>query len=145
MKTFKEFQRSKEWSSDLKKSLNLYDMPEKTSGYIYADQFYIQSGADHQKAYCLILGRCEYESNSLVALEKILWSDFAQCELSVPTTKPTNFDIDESLEVIWEALFDFEDTLNLDDPESPPDRAERMDDIKTAMAWITEALERGQS
>ena len=45
-------------------------------------------------------------------------------------SKPTNFDIPESLEVVWDALFHCDaDT-----------KCENWNDVTTAMAWITEAL-----
>jgi len=48
-------------------------------------------------------------------------------------SKPANFDVKQSLEVIWEALHAFrEDCISEGD--------QQWDDICTAMAWITEAL-----
>ena len=59
--------------------------------------------------------------------------------------KPTNFSIEESLQVVWEALWVFQEDLNLDDPNLPKElreeREEQWDDICTAMAWITEATQ----
>lgn len=52
-------------------------------------------------------------------------------------SKPSNFDIPESLECVWNALHTVER-----DNEYHPNYVtdERWDDICTAMAWITEAL-----
>ncbi len=53
-------------------------------------------------------------------------------------SKPTNFSIPESLEVVWAALHGYrEDCI----PESDPMWDEEWDDITLAMAWIKEALE----
>jgi hypothetical protein len=50
---------------------------------------------------------------------------------------PTNFDIPQSLETVWEALHAYrEDSI----PESDPMYDVQWSDITTAMAWITEAL-----
>lgn len=54
------------------------------------------------------------------------------------TTKPTNFDLDESLEVVWEALHAYREDLI---PEGDENYDEQWNDICTAMAWITEALD----
>ena len=46
---------------------------------------------------------------------------------------PTNFDVIESLEFIWDKLHGYrEDCI----PESNPDYDEEWDDICTAMSWI---------
>ena len=50
-------------------------------------------------------------------------------------SKPTNFSIPESLEVVWEALHDYQDFADYD-----KEFEEKWDDITLAMAWITEAL-----
>lgn len=53
------------------------------------------------------------------------------------TSKPTCFDIPESLETVWDALSDFRAGQL---PEGDSDNDSRWDDICTAMVWITEAL-----
>ena len=56
----------------------------------------------------------------------------------------TNGDVVQSLECIWDVVFSWEASLNLDDPDLPQDlreiREANVDDVKTSMAWITEAL-----
>lgn len=51
---------------------------------------------------------------------------------------PTSFDVNQSLDVIWKALHAYrEDCI----PEGTPAYDQDWEDICTAMAWITEALE----
>ena len=45
-----------------------------------------------------------------------------------------------ALSKIWDALHDWEEGLFLDDPNSPPERADQVDEVKAAMAVIHEAL-----
>jgi len=46
--------------------------------------------------------------------------------------KPTNFSIKESLEVVWEAIHEWN--------EQATDKEYSEDDVKTGMAWIMEEL-----
>jgi len=46
--------------------------------------------------------------------------------------KPTNFSIKESLEVVWEAIHEWN--------EQASDKEYSEDDVKTGMAWIMEEL-----
>ena len=48
-----------------------------------------------------------------------------------------NFDVEASLEFIWDALHDYQEFFNPDEFEQD------WDNICTAMAWITEAIEEG--
>jgi hypothetical protein len=52
-------------------------------------------------------------------------------------SKPTNFNIGESLDVVWKALHGYQEAC-LD--HATDDASEEWDDICTAMAWITDAL-----
>ena len=52
-------------------------------------------------------------------------------------SKPTNFSIPESLEVVWDALHEYQE-MCLDDGNRMHE--DKWDNICTAMAWITEAL-----
>jgi len=46
-----------------------------------------------------------------------------------------------SLEVIWDALHEWQDFMYYADKEKEQETEERWDDICTAMAWIKEDLE----
>ena len=45
-----------------------------------------------------------------------------------------------ALATVWDALHEWEDGLFLEDPNSPPERADQVDEVKAAMAHIHEAL-----
>jgi hypothetical protein len=49
---------------------------------------------------------------------------------------PTNFDIPESLEVIWEVIHEWRDMQNHEEDE----RQQDVDNVHTAMHWIMEEL-----
>lgn len=53
-------------------------------------------------------------------------------------SKPTNFSIPESLEVIWEAINEWE--LDIQSLETKEEREDDIDNVKTSMAWIEDAL-----
>lgn len=53
-------------------------------------------------------------------------------------SKPTNFSVRESLDVVWEALHGYHDVYIMDSDQ--PEREEEWNDICLAMAWIQEAL-----
>ena len=53
--------------------------------------------------------------------------------------KPRNFSVEESLEVVWDALHDLSADLVTEEQQAIFDK--RWDNICLAMAWITEALE----
>ena len=80
--TLEQFKRTRTWSSNIYQKLAV-DVAEGTnpSGYIYADSFYINAGTDSQKAYYLVIGNREFESDDLSRLETILWHNFAREEL----------------------------------------------------------------
>jgi len=50
----------------------------------------------------------------------------------IMNNKPTNFSIKESLEVVWEAIHEWN--------EQASDKEYSEDDVKTGMAWIMEEL-----
>ena len=50
---------------------------------------------------------------------------------------PTNFDIGESLEVIWEVIHEWKEDLQNHEKD---DRQEDVDNVQTAMWWIMEEL-----
>jgi hypothetical protein len=52
-----------------------------------------------------------------------------------------NFAIDKSIETVWEALEEFRDEWI---PEGTELNDRRWDNVCLAMAWISEALERGE-
>lgn len=54
-------------------------------------------------------------------------------------SKPTNFSVKESLEVIWEIIYQWEDMRN--EKHRPIHESISVDDVKLSMAWITEDLE----
>ena len=56
--------------------------------------------------------------------------------------KPTNFRVDESLEVVWDVIHEWEDMDDIDlrVKREPDDWREEVDDVKTAMAWIMDEL-----
>lgn len=54
-------------------------------------------------------------------------------------SKPTNFSVEESLEVIWEVIYQWEDMRN--EKHRPFYKSISVDDVKLSMAWITEDLE----
>ncbi|WP_299592483.1 hypothetical protein [uncultured Tateyamaria sp.] len=56
---------------------------------------------------------------------------------TIITTKATSGDVDQSLEVVWEALAQVREELL---PEGEPIYDAQWDEITTAMGWITEAL-----
>jgi|11BtaG_2_1085332.scaffolds.fasta_scaffold49870_5 hypothetical protein len=52
-------------------------------------------------------------------------------------SKPTNFSIPESLEVIWEVIHEWKEDLQNHEKE---EREEDVDNVHTAMWWIMEEL-----
>ena len=54
-------------------------------------------------------------------------------------SKPTNFSTPESLEVIWEAINEWE--LDIQSLETKEEREDDIDNVKTSMAWIEDALD----
>ncbi len=50
---------------------------------------------------------------------------------------PRNFDIGESLEVIWEVIHEWQADMQNHEPE---ERQEDVDNVNTAMCWIMEEL-----
>mgnify|MGYP003132327858 FL=1 len=52
-------------------------------------------------------------------------------------SKPTNFSIPESLEVIWEVIHEWKEDLQNHEKE---EREEDVDNVHTAMWWIMEKL-----
>jgi len=54
----------------------------------------------------------------------------------------TNEDIAQALDVVWDVLQDFRETLI---PEGTPEYDSQWDDICTAMAWIQEDLGREEA
>lgn len=53
-------------------------------------------------------------------------------------SKPTNFSIPESLEVIWDAINEWE--LDIQSLETKEEREDDIDNVKTSMAWIEDAI-----
>jgi hypothetical protein len=84
IKTFRDFQQTRYWSSDVGQTLGIDagGHPDMKSGYIYADSYYIMAGGENTKAYWLIIGNAEYESDELEILEHRLWRDLARQELT---------------------------------------------------------------
>lgn len=50
--------------------------------------------------------------------------------------KPTNFRVDESLEVVWDVIHEWEEHF---EPYAEEKRHD-VDDVKTAMAWLMDEL-----